>query len=191
MRSPFRRCGRSLVIFVQQPILLGVVQGVDHFGHELILLGDLEHGAGVLVPTAVVSRREHREELSASEALEAVHDALVGTQDEAAPIGVEEVLDSIWAELHYVSGAVGVADKIGLNTQVLITVRRIRPENIDDELLLWSRHFVDHLQGSLNLLDLVEAEQGAADASVKADDLVIDHCGQGQPVKHLIHFVED
>ena len=115
----------------------------------------------------------------------------MGAQNEAAPIGIEEVLDAIWAELHYVSGAVRVADKIGLNTQVLITVRRIRPENIDDELLLWGRHFVDHLQGTLNLLDLVEAEQGAADASVKADDLVIDHCGQGQPVKHLIHFVED
>ena len=138
MWSPFRWCGRSLVVFVKQPILLWVVQGIDHFGHKLILLGNLEHGAGILVPTAVVSCREYREELAASEALKAIHDALVGSQDKAAPIGIEEVLDAIWAELHYVSSAVGVADKVGLNAQVLITVSRIRPENIDDELLFGS-----------------------------------------------------
>ena len=122
MWSPFRRCGRSLVIFVKQPILLWVVQGIDHFGHEFILLGDLQHGAGILVTTTVVSRREYREELAASKALEAVHDALVGSQDKAAPVGIEEVLDSIWAELYNVSCAIGVADEVGLNAQVLVTV---------------------------------------------------------------------
>ena len=122
MWSPFRRCGRSLVIFVKQPILLWVVQGIDHFGHEFILLGDLEHGAGILVTTTVVSRREYREELAASEALEAVHDTLVGSQDKATPVGIEEVLDSIWAELYNVSCSVGVADEVGLNAQVLVTI---------------------------------------------------------------------
>ena len=122
MWSPFRRCGRSLVIFVKQPILLWVVQGIDHFGHEFILLGDLQHGAGILVTTTVVSRREYREELAASKALEAVHDTLVGSQDKAAPVGIEEVLDSIWAELYNVSCAIGVADEVGLNAQVLVTV---------------------------------------------------------------------
>ena len=122
MWSPFRRRGRSLVIFVKQPILLWVVQGIDHFGHEFILLGDLEHGAGILVTTTVVSRREYREELAASEALEAVHDTLVGSQDKATPVGIEEVLDSIWAELYNVSCSVGVADEVGLNAQVLVTI---------------------------------------------------------------------
>ena len=120
--SPFRRCGRSLVIFVKQPILLWVVQGIDHFGHEFILLGDLEHGAGILVTTTVVSRREYREELAASEALEAIHDALMGSQDKATPVGIEEVLDSIWAELYNVSCSVGVTDEVGLNAQVLVTI---------------------------------------------------------------------
>ena len=176
MWSPFRRCGRSLVVFVEQPILLWVVQRVDHFGHKLVLLGNLEHGAGILVTTAVISRREYREELAASEALEAVHDALVGSQDKAAPVGIEEVLDAIWAELHNVSCAVRVADEVGLNAQVLITVSGIGPENINDELLLWSGDFMDNFQRSLNLLDLIKAKQGASDASVKADDSVIDHC---------------
>ena len=138
MWSPFRRRGWSLVIFVKQPILLWVVQGIDHFGHKLILLGNLEHGAGILVTTAVVSRREYCEELAASEALEAIHDALVGSQDEAAPVGIEEVLDTIWAELYDVSSSVRVADEVWLNAQVLITISRIRPEDINDELLLWS-----------------------------------------------------
>ena len=136
--SPFRRCGRSLVVFVEQPILLWVVQRVDHFGHKLILLGNLEHGAGILMTTAVVSRREYREELAASKALEAIHDALVGSQDKAAPVSIEEVLDAIRAEFHNVSCAVGVANEVGLNAQVLITISRIGPEDINDELLLWS-----------------------------------------------------
>ena len=120
--SPFRRCGRSLVIFVKQPILLRVVQGIDHFGHEFILLGDLEHGAGILVTTTVVSRREYCEELAASEALEAIHDALMGSQDKATPVGIEEVLDAIWAELYNISCTVGVANEVGLNAQVLVTI---------------------------------------------------------------------
>ena len=122
MWSPFRRCGRSLVIFVKQPILLRVVQGIDHFGHEFILLGDLEHGAGILVTTTVVSRREYCEELAASEALEAIHDALMGSQDKATPVGIEEVLDAIWAELYNISCTVGVANEVGLNAQVLVTI---------------------------------------------------------------------
>ena len=120
--SPFRRCGRSLVIFVKQPILLWVVQGIDHFGHEFILLSDLEHGTGILVTTTIVSRREYCEELAASEALEAIHDALMGSQDKATPVGIEEVLDSIWAELYNVSCSVGVTDEVGLNAQVLVTI---------------------------------------------------------------------
>ena len=72
--------------------------------------------------TAVVGCREYRKELAASEALKAVHDALVGSQDKAAPVGIEEVLDSIWAELYNVSCAIGVADEVGLNAQVLVTV---------------------------------------------------------------------
>ena len=126
--------------------------------------------------TAVVGCREYREELSASEALEAVHDALVGSQDKAAPVGIEEVLDAIWAELHNVSCAVRVTDEVGLNAQVLITVSGIGPENINNELLLWSGDFMDNFQRSLNLLNLIKAKQGASNASMKADDFVIDHC---------------
>ena len=72
--------------------------------------------------TTVVSRREYCEELAASEALEAIHDALVSSQDKAAPVGIKEVLDAIWAELHNVSCAIGVADEVGLNAQVLVTI---------------------------------------------------------------------
>ena len=126
--------------------------------------------------TAVVGCREYREELAASEALEAVHDALVGSQDKAAPVGIEEVLDAIWAKLHNVSCAVRVTDEVGLNAQVLITVSGIGPENINNELLLWSGDFMDNFQRSLNLLDLIKAKQGASDASMKADNFVIDHC---------------
>ena len=61
----------------------------------------------------------------------------MGSQDKAAPVGIEEVLDTIWAELHDVSSSVRVADEVWLNAQVLITISRIRPEDINDKLLLW------------------------------------------------------
>ena len=191
MWSPFRWCGRSLVVFVEQPILLWVVQRVDHFGHKLVLLGNLEHGAGILVTTAVISRREYREELAASEALEAVHDALVGSQDKAAPVGIEEVLDAIGSKLDDVSCAVRITDEVRLNAQVLITVCRVRPENVDDELLLGRGHFVDDLERSLDLLDLVQAQKCAANATVQADNFLVNHRSQWKPVKQIIDFVKD
>ena len=115
--SPLGWSGRShLVVLVQKPVLFWIVQRVDHLGHQFILLSDLQHGAGVLVTTTVVSSREDSEQLTACKALKAVHDALVGTQNISAPVGVKEVLDTIWAELDDVASAIGVSDKVWLDT---------------------------------------------------------------------------
>lgn len=94
---------------------------------------------------AVVRRREHSEELAAGESFEAVHDALVSSQDELATVRVQEVLDTIGAEFDNISGAVGVSDEVWLDTEVLIAIGGVGPEDVDDELLLWGRHLVDHL----------------------------------------------
>jgi hypothetical protein len=45
---------RALLAILGQPVLLRVVQGVDHLGHELVLFGDLQHGARILVASTVV-----------------------------------------------------------------------------------------------------------------------------------------
>ena len=77
------------------------------------------------------------------------------SQHESTPVSVEEVLDTIGPKLDDVSCAVRITDEVRLNAQVLITVGRVRPEDVDDELLLGRGHFMDDLKRSLDLLDLV------------------------------------
>ena len=130
--SPLGRGGRPLVILVEEPILLWVVQRVDHFGHEFELLRDLKHCTGVLVTAAVVCRREDSEELSTGESFETIHDALVCSQDELASVCIKEVLDTIRAEFDDVSRAIGVSDEVRLDAQILIAISGVRPEDVDD-----------------------------------------------------------
>ena len=122
MGCPLGRCRWALVVLVDQPVLLWIIEGVDHFGNKLVLLGYLKHCACVLVPSTVVSGRENSEELTASESLEAVHNALVGSQDELATIGIEEVFDAIRSEFDDVTSAVRVSDEVGLDAKVLVAV---------------------------------------------------------------------
>ena len=48
------RGGTHLVVLIEEPVLLWVIQRVDHLGHQLVLLRDLEHGTRILVPAAVI-----------------------------------------------------------------------------------------------------------------------------------------
>ena len=64
-------------LFVCDPVLFGVVQRVDHLRNQFVGLGDLEHRTCVLVPSAVVSGREHSEKATSCKPLEAIHHALV------------------------------------------------------------------------------------------------------------------
>jgi len=122
---PPRRRGRSLLRVVVEPVLLRVVEGVNHLGDQFVLFGDLQHGARVFVAAAVVRGRENREQLAGGEALEAVHDALVRAQDKPRLVVLQEQLDPIGTELDDVASAVGVSYKVWLDAKVLITVGRI------------------------------------------------------------------
>ena len=55
--GPPGRGGGSLLegFFVGNPVLLGVVEGVNHFRNQLVGFCNLEHGPRVLVTPAVVS----------------------------------------------------------------------------------------------------------------------------------------
>lgn len=50
---------------------------------------------------------------------------------------VKELFHTVGSELHDVSGAVGVTDKVRLDTQLLVVVCRVAPQDVNDELLLW------------------------------------------------------
>ncbi len=66
--------------------------------------------------TTVVCGGEDCEQLTASESLEAVHNALVSSQDIAASVGLEEVLYTVRAELDNVTCAIGVSDEVRLDS---------------------------------------------------------------------------
>ena len=112
-------------------------------------------------------------------------------QHKSTPVSVEEVLDAIGPKLDDVSCAIRITDEVRLNAQVLIAVCRVRPEDVDDELLLGRGHFVDDLERSLDLLDLVQAQKRASDATVQADNFLVNDGSQGKPVKQIIDFVKD
>ena len=50
---------------------------------------------------------------------------------------------------------------------------------------------MNDFERSLNLLDLVEAEQSTAYASVKTYNFFINYSGQRQPIEQIIDFVKD
>lgn len=115
----------------------------------------------------------------------------MSSQDVAASVCLEEVLDSIGAELDNVTRTVGISDEVGLDTQVLIAICRIRPKDINHKLLFRGRNFVNNFKRSLNLFNLVETQQCAANASVQAHNSVVDDSSQGEPIKQVVDFVEN
>ena len=171
--------------------MLGVVQWVDHLGHKLVLLSDLKHGARIFVSPAVVSRGKDREQLAARKTLEAVHNALVCPQNKAGLIILQEKFDAVGAELNDVTCAVGVADKIWLDTEFAIRVSGVGPKNVDDKLLLGCSDLVDDLKGSLDCLNLFKYLKGASNATMKTYNSIVYNCRQWQPVKNLVDFVKD
>ena len=103
---------------------------------------------------AVVGGREDSKQLAACEPFEAVHDALMRPQNKACLIILQEEFDAVGSELDDVASAVGVADKIGLDAEFAVAVGGIRPQNVDDELLLGRRDLMDNLKWSLDCVYL-------------------------------------
>lgn len=50
---------------------------------------------------------------------------------------------------------------------------------------------MNNFQRSLDLIDLVQTEKCATDASVQAHDTVVDDGSEGKPVEEVVDFVED
>ena len=116
-------------LFVSYPVLFRVVQRVYHLRYQLVRFSDVEHGSSVLVSAAVVRGGEHSEQLTSSEPFEAVHDALVGSQDVLCLVVVEELLDAVRSKLHDISGTIGISDEVGLDAE-LGKLNNIRIPNI-------------------------------------------------------------
>ena len=61
----------------------------------------------------------------------------MSAQDVLSFVIVKELFHTVGSELHDISGAVGVTDKVWLDTQLLVVVCGVAPQNVNDELLFW------------------------------------------------------
>lgn len=84
------------------------------------------------MPSTVVRGGEDSKQLTASESLESIHDAFVGSQDELRFVVLKEILNSVWAEFDNVASSVRISDKVRLNSKILVAVCWIRPQNVND-----------------------------------------------------------
>lgn len=123
--SPFWGSDWSFTLIVVQPILFWVVERVDHFGDQFILLSNLKHSSSILVAAAVVSGREDGEELTSCESFKSIHYTLVRSQNKFNFVIIQEKFYSIWAKFHDVSCAVRVSNKVGLDTKLGIAISRV------------------------------------------------------------------
>ena len=124
--------------------------------------------------TAIISGREYSEKAAARKSFETIHDALVRSQNEAHLVVLKEVLNSVGTKLDDVAGAVGVAHEVRLDTELGIAIRRVRPEDVDDELLFDRGHLVHDFKRSPNLFNLFETDQRTSNAAVQAYNSILD-----------------
>ena len=74
----------------------------------------------------------------------------MSSQDVLSFVIIKELFHTVRSELHDISGAVRITDKVRLYTQLLVVVCRVAPQDVNDELLLWGRNLMNDLQRSLN-----------------------------------------
>ena len=77
--------------------------------------------------TAIISSREDGKQAATCKPLEAVHDTLMSSQDEAAFVVFQECSDSIRAKLHNVACPVRISNKVGLDSKFGIAVSGVAP----------------------------------------------------------------
>ena len=61
-------------------------------------------------------------------------------------VGLEELFDDVWPELDDVSGVVRVADGVVLDSQFVVVVGGVRPENVYDKFFEIGGDFVNDFE---------------------------------------------
>ena len=135
--SPAGRSRGSLLwLFVCDPVLFWVIQGIDHFGNQLVGFSNVEHGTSIFMSATVIGGGEYGEELTSGESFETVHHALVSSDDVLGFVVVKELLDTVRSEFDNVTSAIRVTDEVRLDTKLCIVICRVAPKDINNQLLL-------------------------------------------------------
>jgi hypothetical protein len=80
----------------------------------------------------------------------------VSAQDIFGFVVVKELFHAVRAEFHNIARAVRVTDKVRLDSQLLIVVRGVAPQDVYDQLLLRGRDLMNDLKRSLDHFDLFD-----------------------------------
>mmetsp|Transcript_96302 Transcript_96302/g.171084 ORF Transcript_96302/g.171084 Transcript_96302/m.171084 type:complete len:257 (+) Transcript_96302:63-833(+) len=132
------------------------------------MLIDLHHGRLVPTPVAVVGRGEDCHHIPVVAPIVALHDKLMSACNELEAIGMIELLRNVLSE--------GVACTAWRNSPAASVVR-IGPQKVTHRSFVWNFLY------SVQLTDVVQGVQGRRDATVHADDLVLDDGCNRQVVK--------
>ena len=133
--------------------------------HVLVHLHD---GGFVSAAVAVVRRREDSNNVAFVRPVVPIHDQLVGSGDTRQVIRMVKLFGDVLSER--------VASATGGNTPTASIVG-VGPEQVADGT------FVGRLLNAVKLSDLVKSVNGGGQTAMQTEDLILDHCGQGQIVE--------
>mmetsp|Transcript_99434 Transcript_99434/g.256998 ORF Transcript_99434/g.256998 Transcript_99434/m.256998 type:complete len:343 (+) Transcript_99434:194-1222(+) len=142
----------------------------------LEVLVDLHDGGLVAAAVTVIRCGEDRDDVPVMAPVVALHHKLVRTSDQLQAIRVVELFRDVLAE--------GVACAARRDAPAAAVVG-VGPEQVAHGPLVG--HFLD----SVELADVVEGVEGGRDATVHADDLVLDHRRHGQVVEGVREELPD
>jgi len=143
------------------------------------------------VTAAIISSRKHRKQLSSRKSFKSIHNTFVGPQNELHLVIFKEKAHSVRTKLHYIACAVRIANKIWLNSKLLVAVSWIRPKDVHNELLLKGRYFVNDLKRSLNSFNLIEGDKCRSNTAMEAYNTVFNHGSEGKPIENIVDFAEN
>jgi len=167
---------------LEHPWALGCARTISHsLGLLLSGLENLEgahegfvhahHCTRIVKFTAIVGRREHCDELPSGKELIAVFNDLVRTADEIQVVFLEEGKYNI--------GAKSETDATIILTPAVAFLVGVRPQQVAKKAC------VRHIRRPCDVPHLVHSLEIRAEATVHAEDLLADDCGDGETFEAL------
>lgn len=183
-----RRWSRMLII---HPVVLVLRRRMDQLRGNLHIRFYRQHCPRVLMPPAVIRRREHCDQLPTRKPLEPIHHAFVSPDNQTEVILLQEPFHNIGPELHDLPQSVRVSGWVGMHPDNFIVLGGVRPQDVEHKLLFLGFGLVDDCDWTLDAVNLLNVSQRGADAAMQAQDLILDHCCQGHSLEHPVDPPED
>lgn len=175
-------------------VVLVFITFVDHLDQIVVHQDAACHGLVAL--TMVLAGAEHCEESRTITQRHAVGVCLMGADNIREVVRGQKVIYSLVAEADGTSSSRGLTKAVGAGSNTLAS--GIRPDAITRYLLhplllvLVARHDGGHLGQGHDRLDLAgKATDRTRDATVDAEDVMVDHSSHGKAVEGLVALLPD